>query len=68
MVGPARRSELPVLASGPKGFSMMSGSDAGRTALAALLRAPDLLVGASLIHDAQMHSLPKILLDCELFR
>jgi trimethylamine--corrinoid protein Co-methyltransferase len=38
------------------------------TALASMLMAPDLLVGAGLLDGAQMLSLPKILLDCELFR
>jgi trimethylamine--corrinoid protein Co-methyltransferase len=72
MVGLARRYELPVMATGltgdANGFSMMSGSDAGMTALATMLMAPDLLVGAGMLDGAQMLSLPKILLDCELFR
>jgi trimethylamine--corrinoid protein Co-methyltransferase len=72
MVGLARRYELPVMATGltsdANGFSMMSGSDAGMTALAAMLMEPDLLVGAGMLDGAQMLSLPKILLDCELFR
>ena len=72
MVGMARRYDLPVMATGftgdANGFSMMSGSDAGMTALASMLMAPDLLVGAGMLDGAQMLSLPKILLDCELFR
>jgi trimethylamine--corrinoid protein Co-methyltransferase len=72
MVGLARRYKLPVMATGltgdANGFSMMSGSDAGMTALATMLMAPDLLVGAGMLDGAQMLSLPKILLDCELFR
>jgi trimethylamine--corrinoid protein Co-methyltransferase len=46
----------------------MSGSEAGTTALAAVLMDPDLLVGAGMHAGAQLLSLPKILLDCELFR
>jgi len=72
MVGLARRYRLPVMATGftgdANGFSYMSGVDAGTTALAALLVEPDLLVGAGMHDGAQMLSLPKILLDCELFR
>ena len=72
MVGLARRYELPVMATGltgdANGFSMMSGSDAGMTALASVLMGPDLLAGAGMLDGAQMLSLPKILLDCELFR
>jgi trimethylamine--corrinoid protein Co-methyltransferase len=72
MVGLARRYELPVMASGltsdANGFSVMSGSDAGMSALAAMLAEPDLLVGAGMLGGAQMLSLPKILLDCELFK
>jgi trimethylamine---corrinoid protein Co-methyltransferase len=72
MVGLARRYDLPVMATGftgdANGFSFMSGVDAGTTALASLLTEPDLLVGAGMHDGAQMLSLPKILLDCELFR
>ncbi|HEY5388617.1 MAG TPA: trimethylamine methyltransferase family protein, partial [Thermoleophilia bacterium] len=72
MVGLARRYDLPVMATGltgdANGFSMMSGSDAGMTALTSMLMEPDLLVGAGMLDGAQMLSLPKILLDCELFR
>ena len=48
--------------------SMMSGVDAAFTALASMLMEPDLLVGAGMHGGAQMLSLPKILLDCEVFR
>jgi trimethylamine--corrinoid protein Co-methyltransferase len=52
MVGLARRYRLPVMASGftgdARGFSAMSGSEAGTTALAAVLMDPDLLVGAGM--------------------
>ena len=72
MVGLARRYDLPVMATGLTGdaneSSSMSGSDAGMTLLASMLMEPDLLVGAGMLDGAQMLSLPKILLDCELFR
>jgi trimethylamine--corrinoid protein Co-methyltransferase len=72
MVGLARRYDLPVMATGLTGdaneASMMSGVDAGITALASVLMEPDLLVGAGMHGGAQMLSLPKILLDCEIFR
>jgi trimethylamine--corrinoid protein Co-methyltransferase len=72
MVGLARRYDLPVMATGFTGdaneFSFMSGSDAGMTALTSSLMGPDLLCGAGMHDGAQMLSLPKILLDCELFR
>ncbi len=72
MAGLARRYELPMMATGFTGdaneFSWMSGSDAGMTGLAAALMDPDLLCGAGMHDGAQMLSLPKILLDCELFR
>ena len=72
MVGLARRYDLPVMATGLTGdaneFSYMSGSDAGMTVLTSVLMDPDLLCGAGMLDGAQMLSLPKILLDCELFR
>lgn len=72
MVGLARRYDLPVMATGLTGdaneFSMMSGAEAGMTALTSALLDPDLLCGAGMHDGAQMLSLPKILLDCELFR
>ncbi len=72
MVGLARRYDLPVMATGLTGdandLSAMSGSDAGMTALASMLMEPDLLVGAGMLDGAQMLSLPKILLDAEIFR
>ena len=72
MVGLGRRYDLPVMATGLTGdaneSSSMSGSDGGMTALASMLMEPDLLVGAGMHDGAQMLSLPKILLDCELFR
>jgi trimethylamine--corrinoid protein Co-methyltransferase len=72
MVGLARRYDLPVMATGFTGdaneFSFMGGSDAGTTALTSSLMDPDLLCGAGMHDGAQMLSLPKILLDCELFR
>jgi trimethylamine--corrinoid protein Co-methyltransferase len=72
MVGLARRYDLPVMATGLTGdaneLSFMSGSDAGMTALTSVLMDPDLLCGAGMLDGAQMLSLPKILLDCELFR
>jgi len=72
MVGLARRYGLPVMATGLTGdaneASMMSGVDAALTALASMLMQPDLLVGAGMHGGAQMLSLPKILLDCEIFR
>lgn len=72
MAGLARRYQLPLMATGFTGdaneFSWMSGSDAGMTGLAAALVDPDLLCGAGMHAGAQMLSLPKILLDCELFR
>ena len=72
MVGLARRYDLPVMATGFTGdaneSSFMSGSDAGMTALTSALMDPDLLCGAGMHDGAQMLSLPKILLDCELFR
>ena len=72
MVGLARRYDLPVMATGLTGdaneFSFMSGGDAGMTALTSALMDPDLLCGAGMHDGAQMLSLPKILLDCELFR
>ena len=72
MVGMARRYDLPVMATGLTGdaneFSMMGGAEAGMTALTSALMDPDLLCGAGMHDGAQMLSLPKILLDCELFR
>jgi trimethylamine--corrinoid protein Co-methyltransferase len=72
MVGLARRYDLPVMATGLTGdaneASTMAGVDAGLTALASMLMEPDLLVGAGMNGGAQMLSLPKILLDCEIFR
>src|SRR5450759_5613858 len=56
MVGLARRYGLPVMATGltgdANGFSMMSGSEAGMTALASMLMEPDLLVGAGMLDGA----------------
>ena len=72
MVALARRYDLPVMATGLTGdaneASAMSGIDAGITALTSTLMEPDLLVGAGMLDGAQMLSLPKILLDCEVFR
>jgi trimethylamine--corrinoid protein Co-methyltransferase len=72
MVGLARLYDLPVMATGFTGdaneFSAMSGADAGMTAITSALMDPDLLCGAGMHAGAQMLSLPKILLDCELFR
>ncbi len=72
MVGLARRYDLPVMATGltsdANEASMMSGVDGALTALASMLMGPDLLVGAGMFGGAQMLSLPKILLDCEIFR
>jgi trimethylamine--corrinoid protein Co-methyltransferase len=72
MVGLARRYDLPVMATGLTGdaneASTMAGVDATLTALASMLMEPDLLVGAGMHGGAQMLSLPKILLDCEIFR
>ena len=72
MAGLAARYELPVMATGltsdANDFGVMSGADAGMSALAAMLLDPDLLCGAGMHDGAQMLSLPKILLDCELFR
>jgi len=72
MAGLARRYDLPVMATGFTGdaydFSMMAGSDGGMSALASSLMEPDLLCGAGMHDGAQMLSLPKILLDCELYR
>ena len=72
MTSLGRRYGLPVMATGltgdANGFGVMSGADAGMTALAAMLMGPDLLCGAGMHDGAQMLSLPKILLDCELFR
>ena len=72
MVGLARRYELPVMDTGltcdANAFTFMSGSDAGLTALASMLLAPDLMCGAGMLDSAQMLSLPKILLDAELYR
>jgi len=72
MTALGRRYGLPVMATGLTGdanaFGVMSGADAGMTALAAMLMEPDLLCGAGMHDGAQMLSLPKILLDCELFR
>lgn len=72
MTSMARRYDLPVMATGltndANRFSMMAGSDAMVTALASVLMDPDLLCGAGMLDGAQMLSLPKILIDCELFR
>ena len=72
MTALGKRYGLPVMATGLTGdantFGVMSGADAGMTALAAMLMDPDLLSGAGMHDGAQMLSLPKILLDCELFR
>ena len=72
LVGLARRYDLPVMATGFTGdaneSSMMSGAEGGMAALASALMDPDLLCGAGMHAGAQMLSLPKILLDCELFR
>jgi trimethylamine--corrinoid protein Co-methyltransferase len=72
MVGLARRYDLPVMATGLTGdaneFSFQAGADAAGGALASMLMGPDLLCGAGMHAGAQMLSLPKILLDCELFR
>ena len=72
MTSLAARYGLPVMATGLTGdandFGVMSGADAGMTALAAMLMGPDLLCGAGMHDGAQMLSLPKIVLDCELFR
>ena len=72
MVGLARAYDLPVMATGLTGdancFSSMSGSDAGVSVVTSMLMRPDLLVGAGMHDGAQMLSLPKILIDCELFR
>ena len=72
MTALGKRYGLPVMATGLTGdantFGVMSGADAGMTALAAMLMDPDLLCGAGMHDGAQMLSLPKILLDCELFR
>ena len=72
MVGLARRYRLPVMSTGftcdANAFTYMSGSDAALTALASMLLAPDLVCGAGMLDGAQMLSLPKILLDAELYR
>jgi trimethylamine--corrinoid protein Co-methyltransferase len=72
MVSLGRRYELPVMASGltsdAPGFGHASGIDATLTCLPALLMEPDLFVGAGMHDGAQLLSLPKILLDVELFR
>jgi trimethylamine---corrinoid protein Co-methyltransferase len=72
MVGLARRYDLPVMATGLTGdaneFSFQGGAEAGMTVLTSALMGPDLLCGAGMHDGAQMLSLPKILLDCELFR
>lgn len=72
LIGLARRYRLPVMATGLTGdaneSSMMSGADGAAAALASMLMGPDLLCGAGMHAGAQMLSLPKILLDCELFR
>lgn len=72
MAGLARRYGLPVMATGltcdANAFTYMSGGDAALTALPSLLLAPDLLCGAGMLDGAQMLSLPKILLDAELYR
>jgi len=72
MVGLARRYGLPVMATGltcdANAFTFMSGGDAALTALPSLLAGPDLLCGAGMLGGAQMLSLPKILLDAELYR
>jgi trimethylamine--corrinoid protein Co-methyltransferase len=72
MVSLGRRYDLPVMASGltsdAPGFGHASGIDAALTCLPALLMEPDLFVGAGMHDGAQLLSLPKILLDVELFR
>jgi trimethylamine--corrinoid protein Co-methyltransferase len=72
LVGMARRYDLPVMATGLTGdaneFSMMSGAEGGMAVLASVLMDPDLVCGAGMHAGAQMLSLPKILLDCEVFR
>jgi len=72
MVSLGRRYDLPVMASGltsdAPGFGHASGIDATLTCLPALLMEPDLFVGAGMHDGAQLLSLPKILLDVELFR
>ena len=72
MVSLGRRYGLPVMASGltsdAPGFGHASGIDATLTCLPALLMEPDLFVGAGMHDGAQLLSLPKILLDVELFR
>jgi len=72
MVSLGRRYDLPVMASGLTGdsaaFGHASGLDAALTGLPAVLAEPDLLVGAGMLDGAQLLSLPKIVLDVELFR
>jgi trimethylamine--corrinoid protein Co-methyltransferase len=72
MAGLARRYDLPLMATGLTGdaneFSFQSGAEAAMSIFTSALMGADLLCGAGMHDGAQMLSLPKILLDCELFR
>jgi trimethylamine--corrinoid protein Co-methyltransferase len=72
MVALGRRYGLPVMASGltsdAPDLGHASGVEAALTCLPSLLMEPDLFVGAGMLDAAQLLSLPKILLDVELFR
>lgn len=72
MMGLARRYGLPVMATGftsdASRFSFRAGVEAGTTALTTVLMGPDLVCGAGMLAGAQVLSLPKLLLDCELYR
>ncbi len=72
MVALGRRYGLPVMASGltsdAADLGHASGVDAALTCLPSLLMEPDLFVGAGMLDSAQLLSLPKILLDVDLFR
>jgi trimethylamine--corrinoid protein Co-methyltransferase len=72
MTGMARFYELPVMGTGltsdANQLSLMSGVDGGMACLSSMLTGPDLLVGAGMLAGAAMLSLPKILLDAEIFR
>lgn len=72
MMGLARRYGLPVMATGftsdATRFSFRAGVEAGTTAITTVLMEPDLVCGAGMLAGAQVLSLPKLLLDCELYR
>ncbi len=72
MTGLARFYELPVMGTGltsdANRLGVASGIDGGIMCLASVLAAPDLLVGVGMLDAAQMMSLPKIVLDVEIFR